>query len=68
MCPFCYIKQFFTPSSPFIETYKLKRIDNGAQKAPIMGWSSWNTFRNNIDEKLIKDTAEAVKKTGLLEA
>ncbi len=65
MCPICYLKQIFTPSSPFIETYKLKRIDNGAQKAPIMGWSSWNTFRNNIDEKLIKDTAQAMKDTGL---
>lgn len=68
MCPFCYIKQFFTPASPFIETYKLKPIDNGAQKAPIMGWSSWNTFRNNIDEKLIKDTAAAMKSSGLLDA
>lgn len=68
MCPICYIKQFFTPSSPFIESYKLKRIENGAPKAPIMGWSSWNTFRNNIDEKLIFDTAEAMKNSGLADA
>jgi len=68
MCPICYIKQFFTPSSPFIETYKLKRIENGAPKAPIMGWSSWNTFRNQIDETLISDTAAAMKKSGLFDA
>lgn len=68
MCPICYLKQFFVPSRPFIETYKLKRIENGAPSAPIMGWSSWNTFRNNIDEKLMFDTAKAMKDTGLLDA
>ena len=33
-----------------------------------MGWSSWNTFRNNIDAKLIEDTAAAMKENGLLDA
>lgn len=33
-----------------------------------MGWSSWNTFRNNINEQLIIDTADAMKKSGLLDA
>lgn len=68
MCPICYIKQFLTPPSSFLQTYKVKRVENSANKAPLMGWSSWNTFRNNIDEKLILETAEALKSSGLLDA
>lgn len=33
-----------------------------------MGWSSWNTFRNRIDENLIYDTAVAMKEKGLVDA
>ena len=33
-----------------------------------MGWSSWNTFRNRINEKLILDTAHAMKDKGLIDA
>lgn len=68
MCPICYIKQFFVPAKPFIESYKVKPVDNGAPTTPIMGWSSWNTFRNRIDEELILDTAKTMKETGLLDA
>lgn len=32
---------------------------------PPMGWNSWNTFAENIDEKLIRDTADAMVKSGL---
>ena len=35
---------------------------------PPMGWNSWNTFTDKIDEKLIFETAEAMKKEGLLDA
>lgn len=37
-------------------------------KAPVMGWSSWNHFRINIDEKLIKEQADAMVEKGLYEA
>ncbi|QQT25871.1 glycoside hydrolase family 27 protein [Sphingobacterium spiritivorum] len=37
-------------------------------KAPIMGWSSWNSFRIHIDEKLIKEQADALVSSGLYEA
>lgn len=33
-----------------------------------MGWSSWNAFRNRIDEKLILEIAEAMKTSGLADA
>lgn len=39
--------------------------DNGAALTPPMGWSSWNIFRNHINEDLIVETAEAIKKSGL---
>ena len=39
-----------------------------AQEGPTMGWSSWNTFGVNISENIIKQTANAMVSTGLLEA
>ncbi len=35
---------------------------------PLMGWSSWNTYRVNINEELIKKQADALVATGLKEA
>ena len=32
---------------------------------PPMGWNSWNTFAENIDEKLIRDTADIIVEKGL---
>lgn len=39
--------------------------DNGAALTPPMGWSSWNLFRNKINEDLIYETAKAIKDSGL---
>lgn len=41
---------------------------NGIALTPPMGWSSWNLFRNKINEKLIMETAEAMVKSGLADA
>ncbi len=35
------------------------------QLKPAMGWNSWNTFTNMVDENLILETAEALIKSGL---
>ncbi len=35
---------------------------------PLMGWSSWNTYRVNIDEDLIKKQADALVTHGLKDA
>lgn len=35
---------------------------------PPMGWNSWNKFGCNIDEKLIRETADAFVTTGLRDA
>lgn len=29
-------------------------------KAPIMGWASWNNYRVNINEDIIKSQADAI--------
>ena len=69
VCVFCYLKKLFTN--------KLQKIDNplanedsrvkGAA-VPVMGWSSWNTFKNKINEDVIYETAKALRDTGLLHA
>ncbi len=41
------------------------KYDNGVALTPPMGWSSWNLFRNKINEELIFETAKALKDSGL---
>lgn len=45
-----------------------ENYNNGVALTPPMGWSSWNTFRNNINENLIMETAKAMKDSGLVDA
>ena len=45
-----------------------KKFENGAALTPPMGWSSWNAFRNKIDEDLLLDVAHAMKESGLVDA
>jgi len=40
----------------------------GPITAPPMGWNSWNRFGCNIDEGLIRSTADALVSTGLRDA
>lgn len=37
-------------------------------RTPQMGWNSWNKFGCNIDEKLIRETADKMVELGLVEA
>lgn len=39
-----------------------------AERAPLMGWSSWNTYGLDISEQLIKEQADAMVSTGLKDA
>ena len=36
-----------------------------ACKPPLMGWSSWNAYRVNISEDIIKHQAELMEEKGL---
>ena len=40
----------------------------GLAKTPPMGWNSWNKFQCNVDEKLIRQTADAIVSSGMKEA
>jgi len=48
----------------FIMTFSL---DNGLGKTPPMGWNSWNRFACNINETLIKQTADLLVSLKLAE-
>ena len=39
----------------------------GGIETPVMGWSSWNTYRVNINEALIRKQADAMAASGLKE-
>lgn len=68
LCPICTIKQFMFKSKLTIKVPENEFYDGGDALTPPMGWSSWNTFRNNIDEDLIFDTAVALKNSGLADS
>jgi alpha-galactosidase len=43
-------------------------MDNGLALTPPMGWNSWNKFGCNINEELIKSTADALVSSGMKDA
>ncbi len=68
-CKICFIKKLFSKKARCGFSADNEIVyDNKAGLLPPMGWSSWNTFRNNIDQDLILQTAEAMKQNGLVDA
>lgn len=65
-CPICAAKKLINKTilSQSAET----NYDNSTALTPPMGWSSWNLFATKISEDLIKETADAIKKSGLADA
>ncbi|KAG6500045.1 hypothetical protein ZIOFF_039859 [Zingiber officinale] len=47
------------------ETRRRRALGNGLGRTPPMGWNSWNHFQCNINENLIRETADALVSTGL---
>lgn len=43
-------------------------LDNGVGLAPLLAWSTWNRFANNINESLVMSIGEALVSTGLAAA
>lgn len=43
-----------------------KELKDKELKSPIMGWASWNNYRININEDLIKSQADAMLSSGLV--
>ncbi|KAG8380961.1 hypothetical protein BUALT_Bualt06G0070900 [Buddleja alternifolia] len=55
------------PISKIYDTskYGILQLGNGLANTPQMGWNSWNYFRCDFDEKVIKETVDALVTTGL---
>jgi alpha-galactosidase len=41
---------------------------NGQAKTPPMGWNSWNKFRNQVSDKMVREMADAIVKSGMRDA
>eukprot|EP00271_Cylindrocystis_brebissonii_P005059 TRINITY_DN169_c0_g1_i9.p1 TRINITY_DN169_c0_g1~~TRINITY_DN169_c0_g1_i9.p1 ORF type:complete len:343 (-),score=49.62 TRINITY_DN169_c0_g1_i9:2171-3199(-) len=41
------------------------KLNNGLARTPQMGWNSWNHFFCNIDENIIRESADAIVSSGL---
>ncbi len=67
-CPVCFLKQIFTKRQAVTDLYFANPYPVAECKAPPMGWSSWNTFKNRIDEDLIYEQAVCMKEKGLADA
>lgn len=67
-CPLCALEKMGVPTKITIDTEKEEDYNSGAALTPPMGWSSWNTFKQNISEELILSTAAAMRLSGLLDA
>ena len=40
----------------------------GLADTPPMGWSTWNKFGCNVDERMVREMADALVESGLAEA
>src|SRR5512141_1170148 len=40
----------------------------GVAETPPMGWNSWNRFGCSVDEKLVRETADAMVASGMRDA
>ncbi|QRV17475.1 alpha-galactosidase (plasmid) [Haloterrigena salifodinae] len=50
------------------DSERSESADKTLAESPPMGWNSWNTFYCDIDEELIKDAADAMVESGMMEA
>jgi alpha-galactosidase len=41
---------------------------NGLAKTPPMGWNSWNKFRNQVNDAMIREIADAMVSSGMRDA
>ncbi len=52
-------------TSLFLVSTSSAQVSVAKPKTPIMGWASWNNFRIDINEKLIKEQTDALVNKGL---
>lgn len=53
----------------FLSSVPAHALDNGVARTPPMGWNSWNKFAcQGINEKVVRDAADAMSTNGMKEA
>jgi alpha-galactosidase len=68
------MKRSFIKSIFFLAIILLLPVQSNAQKfkglalTPPMGWNSWNHFACNVDEKTIREVADAIVSSGMKDA
>lgn len=67
-CPVCALKRIALPRKITMDISEDEDYSNSVAMTPPMGWSSWNTFRNHIDQDLILESAKAMVDSGLADA
>ena len=45
-----------------------RALDDGQARTPPMGWNSWGHFRCQVDERIIRETADAMATNGMRDA
>ncbi|MEV6039024.1 hypothetical protein AB0L65_48330 [Nonomuraea sp. NPDC052116] len=50
------------------ETSPAAALDNGLARTPQMGWNDWNSFGCNVNDSLIRQTADAMVSSGMAAA
>ncbi len=51
-----------------VEAKAAASVDAGLAQTPPMGWNSWNRFACNINEQLIRATADSIMTSGMRDA
>jgi alpha-galactosidase len=46
----------------------VNKAPNGLALTPPMGWNSWNKFACNVNERIVRDTADAIAASGMRDA
>ena len=63
----CRLLLLIPLSISFLVTLRAQKFEDLALTPP-MGWNSWNGFGCNVDEKLIRETADAIVASGMKDA
>lgn len=56
------------PSAPLPLPELTTIPDNGLARTPPMGWNSWNHFADRVDDRIVREAADALVESGLAAA
>jgi alpha-galactosidase len=63
------LREAAPPPRPAITLPELRELpSNGLGRTPPMGWNSWNKFHTKIDDRLIREIADAMVASGMKDA